>query len=261
MISHARSHARTAVLDLDGTLAEGSLAAPFAESLIAGGVCEPAAGRAALLATHPAQGATPGTARGTSGAGLEVGGPAPPAGTAYASSGHRVLVRHRPVTGTTQPPRPGQSGAMRTHRTAIVLAAAGLLALTGCSEAVTSEPKPDAKPVSSPSAAPTTTAAATPAPVSSKPAAPATTPPAAPAPAPAEAAVPNGVGQVLQTAQDNAQAAGFFLLGSTDALGQSRMQVLDRNWKVCSQAPTAGTKAATSTKIVFNTVKLEETCP
>ncbi|MFD6985996.1 hypothetical protein ACFWAX_35745, partial [Streptomyces sp. NPDC059956] len=89
---------------------------------------------------------------------------------------------------------------MRTHCTAVVLAAAGLLALTGCSDALTSEPKP----VSPPPAAPTTTAAATPAPapVSSKPAAPATTPPAAPAPAPAEAAVPDGVGQVLQTAQD-----------------------------------------------------------
>lgn len=58
MISHAHSpsgspsasHSRIAVLDLDGTLAEGSLAAPFVESLIAGGVCEPAAGRAALAA-------------------------------------------------------------------------------------------------------------------------------------------------------------------------------------------------------------------
>ncbi|MET9857309.1 hypothetical protein ABZY57_30820 [Streptomyces sp. NPDC006450] len=151
---------------------------------------------------------------------------------------------------------------MRTHRTALALAAAGLLALTGCSGALTSEPTPD-EPVSSASAAPTTAAspAPAPAPVSSKPAAPATTPPAAPAPAPARAAVPNGVGQVLQTAQDNAQAAGFFLLGSTDAQGQSRMQVLDRNWKVCSQTPAAGTQAATSTKIVFHTVKLEETCP
>ncbi|MFF1411660.1 hypothetical protein ACFVX6_18040 [Streptomyces sp. NPDC058289] len=162
---------------------------------------------------------------------------------------------------------------MRTHRPAVALAlaAAGLLALTGCSEVLTSEPKPDAKPVSSPSAAPSTapTSAATtaappapaPAPVGSKSAAPASTPPAAPAPAPARAAVPNGVGQVLQTAQDDAQAAGFFLLGSTDALGRNRMQVLDRNWKVCSQAPSAGTQAATGTKIVFNTVKLEETCP
>lgn len=147
---------------------------------------------------------------------------------------------------------------MRTHLTAITLAvtAGCLLALTGCSDPLTSEPTPDGKPLSSPPAAPSS------APVSSKPAAQATTPPpAAPAPAPAKAAVPNGVGQVLQTAQDNAQAAGFFLLGSTDALGRSRMQVLDRNWKVCSQAPAAGTRAATDTKIVFNTVKLEETCP
>ncbi|MFD6889627.1 hypothetical protein [Streptomyces sp. NPDC059957] len=67
--SHAHIQARIAVLDLDGTLAEGSLAAPFVESLIAGGVCEPAAGRAALAATRE-------TARGTSrGAGLGVTGP------------------------------------------------------------------------------------------------------------------------------------------------------------------------------------------
>ncbi|MFI5764545.1 hypothetical protein ACIA8F_26905 [Streptomyces sp. NPDC051563] len=146
---------------------------------------------------------------------------------------------------------------MRTHCSALTLALAGLLALTGCSGTLTSEPEPDAKPVSSPSAAPSTAsssaAASAPALMSSKPAAPATTPPAAP--------VPNGVGQILQTAQDNAQAVGFLLLGSTDALGQSRMQVLDRNWKVCSQAPAAGTRTDTSTKIVFNTVKLEETCP
>ncbi|MFE9484296.1 hypothetical protein ACFYNM_37670 [Streptomyces spororaveus] len=32
---------------------------------------------------------------------------------------------------------------MRTHHTITLLTAAGLLALTGCSEAVTSEPKPD----------------------------------------------------------------------------------------------------------------------
>ncbi|MFE2286442.1 HAD family hydrolase [Streptomyces sp. NPDC059443] len=50
MISHARSHSHIAVLDLDGTLAEGSLAAPFMESLIAGGVCDPEAGRAVLAA-------------------------------------------------------------------------------------------------------------------------------------------------------------------------------------------------------------------
>ncbi|MCX4546926.1 hypothetical protein [Streptomyces sp. NBC_01565] len=51
---------------------------------------------------------------------------------------------------------------MRTHHTAItLLAAAGLLALTGCSEAITSKPKTD--PINSPSAnAPATTASADP---------------------------------------------------------------------------------------------------
>ncbi|CAM5631714.1 hypothetical protein SAVIM338S_06045 [Streptomyces avidinii] len=149
---------------------------------------------------------------------------------------------------------------MRTHRTIVLLTAAGCLALTACDpqssgSGSTGQPAPNTPSAVAPAPAGSKPA---PAPASSEPA-PATTPPAAPAPA--QAAVPNGVGQVLQTAQDNAQAAGFYLLGSTDALGQSRMQVLDRNWKVCSQTPAAGTRTATATKIVFNTVKLEESCP
>ncbi|MFD3717015.1 DUF732 domain-containing protein [Streptomyces sp. NPDC058674] len=47
---------------------------------------------------------------------------------------------------------------MRTHRTITLLAAAGLLALTGCSEALTSEPKPDDKVAASPSASQSGTA-------------------------------------------------------------------------------------------------------
>ncbi|MGP3686519.1 hypothetical protein ACTVZO_17735 [Streptomyces sp. IBSNAI002] len=143
---------------------------------------------------------------------------------------------------------------MRTHHTAALATAAAILALTACNPQTTDtgQPAPAAPsvaPTSAP-AAPTTSAAPAPAPTSSAPAAPAES-----------AVVPNAVGQILQAAQDNAQAAGFFLLGSTDALGQSRMQVLDRNWKVCSQTPAAGTKAPTSTKLIFNSVKLEESCP
>ncbi|MFE6086024.1 DUF732 domain-containing protein [Streptomyces virginiae] len=41
---------------------------------------------------------------------------------------------------------------MRTHHTIALLTAAGLLALTGCSEAVTSEPKPDHKVAAPPAA-------------------------------------------------------------------------------------------------------------
>ncbi|WP_420717851.1 hypothetical protein [Streptomyces antarcticus] len=148
---------------------------------------------------------------------------------------------------------------MHTHRrttlpgaTALV-AAAALLGLAACAP-VTSEPVPD-KIVDSTPAAPPTPAAPT--------AQRTTPPPAAPAPppAPATAAVPSFVGMVLQSAQDGAQAAGFFLLTSHDALGKNRLQVLDRNWRVCTQTPAPGTKTGTDTKLDFGTVKLEERCP
>ncbi|MCX4540486.1 PASTA domain-containing protein [Streptomyces sp. NBC_01565] len=142
---------------------------------------------------------------------------------------------------------------MRTHHSITLLTAAACLALTACNPQAsnsTGQPAPAAP--STPAAA---SSSAAPAPASKAPAAPASKKPAAPA------AVPNMVGKVLQAAQDEAQAAGFYLLGSTDATGKSRMQVLDRNWKVCSQTPAAGSKVDPSTKLIFNTVKLEETCP
>ncbi|WP_425247557.1 hypothetical protein [Streptomyces sp. NEAU-NA10] len=74
------------------------------------------------------------------------------------------------------------------------------------------------------------------------------------------ASLPDMRGKGLQSAQDQAQAAGFYHLTSHDALGRGRMQAFDRNWKVCSQTPAAGTHA-TDTKVDFGTVKLEETCP
>ncbi|MGA5191860.1 PASTA domain-containing protein [Streptomyces exfoliatus] len=67
-------------------------------------------------------------------------------------------------------------------------------------------------------------------------------------------------GKGLQSAQDQAQAAGFYNLHSHDALGRGRAQALDRNWKVCGQTPAAG-EHPTDVKIDFATVKLEETCP
>ncbi|MGW1773335.1 hypothetical protein [Streptomyces sp. NPDC002104] len=72
--------------------------------------------------------------------------------------------------------------------------------------------------------------------------------------------LPNFVGHQLQAAQDGAQAAGFFLLSSTDATGAGRMQVLDRNWKVCAQNPAPGTHDI-ATRVTFDTVKTEESCP
>jgi hypothetical protein len=39
------------------------------------------------------------------------------------------------------------------------------------------------------------------------------------------------------------------------------MQILDRDWKVCSQKPAAGKAAPTDTELDFGAVKLDETCP
>ncbi|MFI1677049.1 hypothetical protein [Streptomyces sp. NPDC020607] len=74
------------------------------------------------------------------------------------------------------------------------------------------------------------------------------------------AELPDMTGKGLQSAQDQAQKAGFYGLTSHDALGRDRMQAFDRNWKVCSQTPKAGDHP-TDTKVDFATVKLEETCP
>ncbi|MFE2270137.1 hypothetical protein ACFXB4_12955 [Streptomyces lavendulae] len=128
---------------------------------------------------------------------------------------------------------------MRTHHTAVLLAAAAALTtLTACNPQASTDPKP-----------------ATPGP-----AAPRTASPSGPAPAAKTATLPDLVGKGLQTAQDEAQAAGFYALKSHDALGRDRLQALDRNWKVCSQSPAPG-RVGTGTTVDFGAVKLEETCP
>ncbi|MFB8236641.1 hypothetical protein ACFC58_08820 [Kitasatospora purpeofusca] len=95
--------------------------------------------------------------------------------------------------------------------------------------------------------------------------APSVAPPAAAPPAAAGGGTTSGtlpafVGMGLQSAQDAAQKAGFYLLTSHDALGRSRSQVIDRNWKVCTQTPAPG-RRDTSTRIDMGAVKLEEQCP
>ncbi|WP_353940778.1 PASTA domain-containing protein [Streptomyces sp. HUAS MG91] len=74
-------------------------------------------------------------------------------------------------------------------------------------------------------------------------------------------AVPTFVGMGLQSAQDKAQAAGFTILTSHDALGRGRLQAFDRNWKVCSQSVAAGTTVATTTMLDLGAVKTGESCP
>lgn len=76
--------------------------------------------------------------------------------------------------------------------------------------------------------------------------------------------MPNEVGKVLQTAQDDLQRVSHdpvFFSHSKDATGQGRFQVLDRDWKVCSQNVPSGRKVAFDAHIVFNVVKLDESCP
>ncbi|WP_081952270.1 PASTA domain-containing protein [Kitasatospora phosalacinea] len=124
--------------------------------------------------------------------------------------------------------------------------------------------RPGAGPAGAPGPAPTASAAEPPA-ASSPATPPAALPPAeaAPTPAPVKAGtadLPDFVGMGLQSAQDRAQAAGFYLLTSHDALGRSRTQIDDRNWKVCAQNPAAGPQE-TGTKIDMGAVKLDEACP
>ncbi|MFI9066424.1 hypothetical protein ACIGQE_31920 [Streptomyces sp. NPDC053429] len=129
---------------------------------------------------------------------------------------------------------------MRTHHTAVVvIATAAVLTLAACDPQAAGSAKP---------AAPGATDSGAPAPSSPKPAA-------------KTATLPNMVGKGLQTAQDEAQAAGFFVLKSHDALGRDRLQALDRNWKVCSQTPAPGASIGTGTSVDFGAVKLEEACP
>ncbi|WP_329071023.1 PASTA domain-containing protein [Streptomyces sp. NBC_01429] len=76
----------------------------------------------------------------------------------------------------------------------------------------------------------------------------------------ARAALPDLVGKGLRSARDAARSAGFRELTSHDALGRGRAVLLDRNWKVCSQTPAAGT-LPTGTTVDLGAVKTGEDCP
>jgi predicted small lipoprotein YifL len=123
---------------------------------------------------------------------------------------------------------------MRRHAITALLSSLALLSLTACGDDGSKEAPPKTE--------------------SSAPTAPATTEGAK------TADLPNLVGKGLQSAQDAAQAAGFYVLASHDSLGRGRNQVLDRDWKVCFQSPGPG-RRATDTEIDLGVVKLDETCP
>ena len=77
--------------------------------------------------------------------------------------------------------------------------------------------------------------------------------------------MPNFVGMNLQDAQNKVQTYGIFFSTSHDALA-TRMQLVDSNWKVCSQTPAVGKlmkgDAADFEGVIdFGAVKMAESCP
>ena len=76
--------------------------------------------------------------------------------------------------------------------------------------------------------------------------------------------MPNEVGVNLQQAQNDIQKLTgdlIFFTSSHDVSGQGRHQILDKDWKVCSQNIPAGSPITIGSKIDFGTVKLAESCP
>lgn len=70
--------------------------------------------------------------------------------------------------------------------------------------------------------------------------------------------IPNVVCKDLQSAQDALQSAGFYNLGSADATGHGRHQLLDRDWVVVQQSIKAGTRVNPQTRILLSVVKYGE---
>lgn len=97
-------------------------------------------------------------------------------------------------------------------------------------------------------------------------AAPIAPPPSAAAPVsestPSETFVmPDLTGTNLQESQDRLQAMGSWLMDQEDASGRGRTQVIDSNWKVCSQDPAPGATTDPASTVTLRVVKLDEQCP
>jgi hypothetical protein len=129
-----------------------------------------------------------------------------------------------------------------------------LALLVGCSAAPAPEPAP------APAPAPPPTTFAVPAPD----VAPTTI--IVPTQAPATGtswAMPDLVGKNLQDAQDELQRHtnyGVLISTSSDAKGEGRAQVIDRNWKVCGQTPAAGSPITSTTVPDLAVVRIDESC-
>jgi hypothetical protein len=76
--------------------------------------------------------------------------------------------------------------------------------------------------------------------------------------------MPDLAGATLQDAQDQVQAltgGAVFFTESHDLSGRDRNQVLDANWKVCTQNVAPGAALTAASKVDFGVVKLDEACP
>ena len=71
------------------------------------------------------------------------------------------------------------------------------------------------------------------------------------------ATMPNVVCMNLQAAQNAIQSAGVFFSRSRDATGQGRRQLIDSNWIVVEQSPSAG-EPVTEGEAALSAVKIGE---
>lgn len=76
--------------------------------------------------------------------------------------------------------------------------------------------------------------------------------------------MPDLVGTGLQKAQDDIQRLthnGIFFTSSHDVTGRGRHQIVDSDWKVCTQSVPAGATITIRSKIDFGVVRVAENCP
>ena len=145
------------------------------------------------------------------------------------------------------------------RRSLTITICAATLALAACSSTTNAALNQPAKTsATSKAAAPVTHAAAATSSISAAPTS--TTPAPSTATSDSNATLPNLVGQGLVDAQNSAQTAGFADVTSHDATSSGRVQIIDSNWKVCTQSPAPGTNPV-NTPVDLGVVKTDETCP
>ncbi len=147
-------------------------------------------------------------------------------------------------------------------RFAAVLAAAGLLSGCGGTAAPAVTVTVPQSPAASSATSDTPTPTPTPTPTEVSPTADSPSPDAStPKAVEATFVMPKVTGMVLQDAQDLLQTLDSYVMDQQDARGLGRIQVLDSNWKVCTQKPKSGAHVPISTVVVLAAVKLSEQCP